>query len=112
MDAQKVDLFIVSNGKYFPQESIWNIRERLTAMDDSRWARLSSIQFKNPIAALILSIFLGGLGVDRFFVGQIGAGILKLITLGGFGIWTIIDWFFIMGVTKRRNLSKLQICLP
>lgn len=40
---------------------------------------------------LLISIFLGGLGVDHFCVGKIGTGILKLLTGGGFGIWWIID---------------------
>ncbi len=46
---------------------------------------------KSHMTALLLSIFLGGLGVDRFYTGQTGIGVGKLLTGGGCGIWWLID---------------------
>ncbi len=46
---------------------------------------------KNKTTALILSILLGEIGIDRFYLGYTGLGIIKLITVGGFGIWWIFD---------------------
>lgn len=53
------------------------------------------------LVALLLSIFIGELGIDRFYMGYIGLGILKLITLGGCGIWWLIDLILI--ATKKLN---------
>ena len=59
----------------------------------------NGVSDKSWLAALLLSIFLGGIGVHRFFVGKVGTGLLQLVTLGGLGIWTLID--IIMIATKQ-----------
>lgn len=59
---------------------------------------------KSKTTALILSILLGTIGVDRFYLGYVGLGILKLITGGGLGIWWIIDIILIAtGKLKDKN---------
>ena len=108
MDQQKVDMFMMVNNKYFPESQILFIRERLLAADESREGMLHALQFKDPTIALILSVLTGNLGIDRFYIGDTGLGIGKLITCGGLGIWTIIDWFLIMGATREKNLFRLM----
>lgn len=83
-------------------------RTKLLELDDSKWAQISSLQFKSPTVALVLSIFLGGYGIDRFYIGHIGLGVGKLLTCGGIGVWALIDWFLILGATRNENLKKLE----
>ena len=51
---------------------------------------------KSRLAAAILAWFLGFLGVHRFYVGKIGTGILMILTLGGLGVWVLIDFIMIL----------------
>ena len=51
--------------------------------------------FKKVPAAL-LCFFLGGLGAHRFYVGKVGTALLMILTIGGFGIWVLIDFIMIL----------------
>lgn len=51
---------------------------------------------KNYVAMILLCFFLGSLGVHRFYAGKVGTGVLMLVTLGGLGIWTLIDFIMIV----------------
>ncbi len=108
MDAQKVDMFIMANSKFFEGYQLAQIRERLIQLDDSKWAIIQTLQFKDPTMMLIVSLLGGSFGIDRFIIGDTGLGVGKLLTCGGFGIWTIVDWFLIMGATREKNMEKIQ----
>jgi len=108
MDAQKVDMYMMMNSKYFESYHLNAIREKLLNLDDSKSSIVHSLQFKEPTTALIISIFGGAYGIDRFYIGDTGMGVGKLLTCGGLGIWTIIDWFLIMGATREKNMELFQ----
>ena len=76
----KPDTGIVQgNGPAFPASQIPGL------FSDKEW-----------LTAVLLSFFLGGLGVDRFYLGYTGIGVAKLLTLGGCGIWALIDFILIV----------------
>ena len=64
---------------------------------------------KDWLTTLLLSFFLGSLGIHRFYVGKTGTGILQLITLGGCGIWTLIDIItIVMGNFKDKDGNYIK----
>jgi hypothetical protein len=111
MESQKVDMFIMTNGKFFHSHQVVQIREKLLAADDSKWALVQTLQFRDPTIILIVSILAGTFGIDRFIIGDTGLGVGKLLTCGGLGIWAIVDWFLIMDATRDKNMLKLQSIL-
>ena len=107
MDANKIDMFMLANAKMFSPEKIMAIRSQLERLDDSKFPLLQTVSLKDPTTLLIVSLLGGGLGIDRFMLGEVGLGIAKLLTCGGMGIWTIVDWFTIMNKTRDLNYSKV-----
>lgn len=64
---------------------------------------------KNFVTALLLSIYLGYFGVDRFYLGYTGQGVAKLLTFGGCGVWHSIDIILIAtGKMKDANGNELD----
>ncbi len=108
MEQQKIDLFVMTNQKYFPAEKIVFLKEKLRTIDEEKFTLVSAIDFKEPTTLLLVSLFLGSLGIDRFMLGDTGMGILKLLTGGCCGILTIIDWFTITKKAKEVNFNKVM----
>lgn len=108
MDQQKIDMYILANQRYFPSEKILYLKEKLSSMDENKFALLATVELKDPTTLLLISLFLGQFGIDRFMLGDTGMGVLKLLTGGCCGILTIIDWFTIMKNTREANFSKVM----
>ena len=101
------NLLLSTYGKYFPEERFADVKKILENMSEDKQAALAMAGFKDPTISLIISLLGGAFGVDRFYIGDTGLGIAKLLTCGGLGIWSIIDWFLIMGAVREKNFQKL-----
>ncbi|MEK9843987.1 TM2 domain-containing protein [Thalassospira sp.] len=71
-------------------------------------AATGQVSDKGFVPALLLCFFLGSFGFHRFYVGKVGTGILMLLTLGAFGIWTLID-FIIIAIGNFRDKDGLLL---
>lgn len=60
------------------------------------------------LVTLLMSIFFGWLGVDRFIMGKVGTGLLKLFTLGGLGIWWLVDLILIATKHQYKNVKWIE----
>ena len=87
MDTQKVDMFLMTNAKYFEGHQVPMLRKQLLEADEDKWIKLQSINLKDPTTSLIVSILGGQFGIDRYIIGDTGMGVGKLLTCGGMGIW-------------------------
>ena len=111
MESKQIDQLLMANASKLPPEGVALLRERLMNVEDTVSAQVAFSQLKDPTIALILSIILGPYGIDRFYIGDIGLGMLKLITCGGAFVWFLIDIFLIMDTTRRKNLDTLLLQL-
>jgi len=111
LDKQKVDMYVMSNQKYFPAEKIMFLKEKLYNTTETKFSMVSCVELKDPTTILLVSLFLGTLGIDRFMLKDTGLGILKLLTAGCCGILTIIDWFVVSKKAKEKNFNEIMMLL-
>ena len=105
MQKEKIDMFMMVNADKFSPMAIPSIREKLEKMEDDQIYMLQSGVFRNTTLILVIAIFLGW---ERFFLDDIGLGILKVLTCYGAGIWWLIDMFTAIERTQKYNYRKFM----
>lgn len=116
--------YLLANMNAFPAERIPMIQKELEDLDEQGINILIMSDIKNPTTALILAIFAGSLGIDRFYIGNKEMGIAKLaLTIVGFftlffligiflliaaSIWQLVDIFLIMDACKQANFERFM----
>lgn len=105
--SNRIESFITLYGDRFPKTVIPQMKSVLYGLPESKVDMLTlGVQYREPLPVFLFSLFLGSWGVDRFLLGHIVAGIFKLITWGGCGLWWFIDLFLIMDATRKENYEK------
>lgn len=74
MEKEKVDQFMMANAKFFPPMMVGQIKEKLATLDEDKETMLMSTDWKNPTVGLLFAFFLGGLGIDRFWLARNRSG--------------------------------------
>ncbi|WP_158612459.1 TM2 domain-containing protein [Leptotrichia sp. OH3620_COT-345] len=106
-----VNNFLMAHSNNLPSDKIYMLKERIRKLPKENADRLQFISLKNASTMILISIFLGQWGIDRFMLGETGLGILKFLTCGACGVWTVIDWFMISKKTKEYNFKLIMNAL-
>lgn len=109
METSKINMYMAANGSKFAEKDKMVIMEGLKNFKDENHMMLHTIEMRNPVNWLLIYLFVPVFClIDRIVLGQVGLGILKLITIGGLGLWVFIDIFTIMPRIKASNFKKIQ----
>lgn len=111
MSDDKVKAYIIRYSSYVPQEKLSILKNKLSRADESDEDSLYIVKLYNPTIILILSIFLGGLAIDRFVLGDIGLAVCKLLFGWFLFPWIIIDMFLSYKRAKEKNFINIVNCL-
>ncbi len=108
MENDQVSQLMAMHGNKLPFECYEAIRRKLLSMDYNL-ACVCMNSFKDPTISVILSALVGAWGVDRFYIGDVGLGVGKLLSCGGVYIWWLVDIFLISDATKRKNFEIIMM---
>ena len=120
MDFKMIDYYFINNKDRFPAEKIPLIKQKIheidvrtggTMTDADIITVMDAVQTKTPTNMLLISIFLGGWGVDRFMMDEVGMGVLKLLTGGVCGVLWLVDVIQISQKVREDNFNKPMAAL-
>lgn len=103
MEKSKVDMFIATHAEEFTPHDLMSIKDRLEKMGDEKFPLIQGAEFQKPSIIFLIAILLGW---ERFWLNDVGLGILKLLTCQGGGIWWLIDIFSAKDRAKKYNFQK------
>lgn len=107
MDRKTIENFLLANAGCFEEGDVARIAQGLEMVPDSAAIEILGSEFKKPTFAQVFSVIGGHIGLDRFYLGQTTLGVIKLVTCGGFGIWTLVDLFIIMNAARSCNADRI-----
>jgi hypothetical protein len=105
MEQNKVDMFVGMNVENFNQQDLMLIKQKLEQMDDSKFFLVQGAEFQKPSTILLIAIILGW---ERFWLNDVGLGILKLVTCYGCMIWWLVDIFSAKARAQKYNYNKFN----
>lgn len=107
MNKEKVEQYLLVHRNFFTEKDIYKLKCFLESKDETSWERILKTPLHDPNNIMVVSIFAGPIGVDRFIIGDTVLGIIKTLTCGGIGIWAIIDCFIIYKATQKNNFNRI-----
>jgi hypothetical protein len=103
MEKQKVDMFIGMNAENFTPQDLMIIKEKLEKMEDDKLFLLQGTEFQKPSTIFLIAILFG---LERFWLDDVGLGIVKIVTFNGCLIWWLVDIFSAKERAKKYNFKK------
>jgi hypothetical protein len=105
MEKSKVDMYIGLNAENFNPHDLMIVKEKLEQMEDDKFFLVQGVELQKPSTIFLIAILLGW---ERFWLGDVGLGILKIVTFYGCLIWWLVDIFSAKDRAKKYNFTKIS----